>query len=160
MIQEKMRVKTAKIVFTFTLFKTSWKEKASWCIPCREENKKLVEAVSYTHLYLPVSNVSIPFIEYDNTGNHYAYLTIFNNKKWEAIAFSKIEDKKAIFTEMGLSLIHILHVCDTNEKGESVARKYNVTAIPHIFVLDSSNKIIAENVRGKELEKVVKENLE
>ena len=38
-----MRVKTAKIVFTFTLFKTSWKEKASWCIPCREENKKLVE---------------------------------------------------------------------------------------------------------------------
>lgn len=104
---------------------------ASWCGPCRRENPHLIELYKrYKEKGLVILSVTIDT----------------DLESWEkAIKFDGME---------------WLHVCDTNEKGESVARKYNVTAIPHIFVLDSSNKIIAENVRGKELEKVVKENLE
>lgn len=84
-----------------------------------------------TSHYLPVSNVSIPFIEYDNTGNHYAYLTIFNNKKWEAIAFSKIEDKKAIFTEMGRGIVYL----------PVIYNKEKIAAFNYPFALDLNGKV-------------------
>ena len=39
--------------------------------------------------------------------------------------------------------------------GQAAADKYRLIGIPQIYVLDENNKIIAEGVRGKEIEEAV-----
>jgi hypothetical protein len=44
------------------------------------------------------------------------------------------------------------NVCDLNGYGGPVAALYTVTAIPNSFLLDKNGRIIAKNLRGKDLE--------
>lgn len=67
-----------------------------------------------TSYYLPVSDINIPILQSKINGNKYAYLCIFNNKKWQAIAFSKIKNKKVCFNEMGRGIVYLPIVYDKN----------------------------------------------
>ena len=40
-----------------------------------------------------------------------------------------------------------------------VIKKYNIDAVPTIFVLDENNRIIAKNLRGEKLKAFVSERL-
>jgi thiol-disulfide isomerase/thioredoxin len=103
---------------------------ASWCGPCRLNNPALKKLYEEFHPKgLEVISVSL------------------DNKK------PRWEDAVA---KDGLNWINVSSLkgwkCD-------VARLYNVTAIPAIFVLDAENRIIASNLRDEELKAFLEERL-
>jgi len=96
---------------------------ASWCPPCREESPTLVRLYN----------------EYKDKG--FAILSVSidkNTTQW----------KNAIRQD-GYTWGN---VCDLNGYGGPTAALYTVTAIPNSFLLDKNGRIIAKNLRGKELE--------
>lgn len=96
---------------------------ASWCAPCREESPTLVRL----------------YHEYKDKG--FAILSVSidkNTAQW----------KNAIRHD-GYTWGN---VCDLNGYGGPVAALYTVTAIPNSFLLDKNGRIIAKNLRGKDLE--------
>lgn len=101
---------------------------ASWCGPCRRENP----------------NVVALYNEYKAKGFDIIGVSLDNKKEaWlQAIA----EDK-----------LTWTHVSDLGGWANSVAKLYNVTAVPQTFLLDGRGVIIARNLRGEELNKKVKE---
>ncbi len=99
---------------------------ASWCGPCRRENPHLVEVYKkYEDKGLMMISVSMDTDE----------------KSW----------KKAIEAD-GLTWIQ---ACDLKGTAGEVARDYRITGIPHIFILDGNNKIVAEGARGEEIDRAV-----
>lgn len=103
---------------------------ASWCGPCRLNNPALKKLYEEFHPKgLEVISVSL------------------DNKK------PRWEDAVA---KDGLNWINVSSLkgwkCD-------IARQYNVTAIPAIFVLDAENRIIASNLRDEELKAFLEERL-
>ena len=96
---------------------------ASWCPPCREESPTLVRLYhSYKDKGFTILSVSIDK----------------NTTQW----------KNAIRQD-GYTWGN---VCDLNGYGGPTAALYTVTAIPNSFLLDKDGRIIAKNLRGKELE--------
>lgn len=95
---------------------------ASWCGPCRKESPNLVESYSR-----------------------------FRNKKFEILSFSvdnnTEEWKKAVKTDK----YTWTNVKDSGSPDGSVAKLYSITAIPTNYLIDPSGKIIAINLRGKQL---------
>lgn len=104
---------------------------ASWCVPCRQENK----------------NVLNVFNEYKD--KNFAILGISvdaNTSKWKAAV---IKD--------GLSWVN---VCDTLTGGPgSVPQLYGVQPIPDNFLIDPRGKIIGRRLFGEELDKKLTEVL-
>ena len=99
---------------------------ASWCYPCRKENPFMVR------LYEKYHDKGLEIIGISLDDDH---------QKWtDAI-------KKD-----GLPWIHVSEL--KKWKCEAVSL-YDVKAVPHTVVLDSENHIIARNVRGEELEKLI-----
>jgi thiol-disulfide isomerase/thioredoxin len=103
---------------------------ASWCPPCREENPTLVRLYN----------------SYKDKG--FTILSVSIDKNTTA-------RKKAI-NQDGYSWGN---VCDLNGYGGPTAALYTVTAIPASFLLDKNGRIIAKNLRGKELENKLAELL-
>ncbi len=96
---------------------------ASWCPPCREESPTLVRLYNqYKDKGFTILSVSIDK----------------NTTQW----------KNAIRQD-GYTWGN---VCDLNGYGGPTAALYTVTAIPNSFLLDKNGRIIAKNLRGKELE--------
>jgi thiol-disulfide isomerase/thioredoxin len=96
---------------------------ASWCAPCREESPTLVRLYN----------------EYKNKG--FAILSVSidkNTAQWK----NAIRQDGYIWE----------NVCDLNGYGGPTAALYTVTAIPNSFLLDKNGRIIAKNLRGKDLE--------
>lgn len=103
---------------------------ASWCGPCRAENPNVVNIYKKYHKKgLEILGVSLDEKE----------------DAWK----KAIKDDKLTW----------LHVSDLKGWRNAVAQKYNVNAIPAMFVLDENNKIVAKNLRGKELENKIAELL-
>ena len=103
---------------------------ASWCGPCRQENPNMVKLYNeYKDKGLAVISVSL-----DERKN-----------KWE----------EAIEKD-GLTW---LHLSDLKGWQSDVVKKYNIDAVPTIFVLDENNRIIAKNLRGEKLKAFVSERL-
>ena len=99
---------------------------ASWCYPCRKENPTMVSLYEKYH----DKGLEIVGISLDD-----------NHQKWtDAI-------KKD-----GLPWIHLSEL--KKWKCEAV-RLYDVKAVPHTVVLDSENHVIARNVRGEALVKLI-----
>jgi thiol-disulfide isomerase/thioredoxin len=96
---------------------------ASWCPPCREESPTLVRLYN----------------EYKDKG--FALLSVSIDKNTTAW-------KNAIRQD-GYTWGN---VCDLNGYGGPTAALYTVTAIPNSFLLDKNGRIIAKNLRGKNLE--------
>src|ERR1700744_1208424 len=96
---------------------------ASWCAPCREESPTLVRLYNqYKDKGFEILSVSID----KNT-------TLWKNAiRQDGYTWG--------------------NVCDLNGYGGPTAALYTVTAIPNSFLLDKNGKIIAKNLRGKDLE--------
>jgi len=96
---------------------------ASWCPPCREESPTLVRLYNgYKDKGFTILSVSI-----DKNTNAWKNAINKDGYTWP-------------------------NVCDLNGYGGPTAALYTVTAVPNSFLLDKNGRIIAKNLRGKELE--------
>ncbi len=104
---------------------------ASWCGPCRMENPNMVKL----------------YKEFKDKGLAVISVSLDEKKdKWE----------EAIEKD-GLTW---LHLSDLNGWKSDVVKKYNVDAVPTIFVLDENNRIIAKNLRGEKLRAFISDKLQ
>ena len=99
---------------------------ASWCRPCREE----------------IPNLKMIYEKYKNQGFE-IYSVSLDDKR---------ESWIAAITELDLPWIHV-----SSLKGWDcpVAKHYNVTGVPKMFLLDPEGKVVAIDLRGEDLEKKV-----
>jgi peroxiredoxin len=103
---------------------------ASWCGPCRKENPNVVKA----------------FNKYKNKNFTIIGVSLDSDKsKWE----------KAIAQD-GLAWTH---VSDLKGWNNAAALDYYVKSVPANFLIDPNGKIIAKNLRGEDLEKMLEEKL-
>lgn len=104
---------------------------ASWCYPCRLNNPILKQLYSQFH----AQGLEIVHVSLDE-----------NRQRWlEAIA------------KDGLTWTQV-----SSLKGwkDEVARQYNVSAIPAMFILDSDNHILASGLRGDALRNFIAQQFE
>lgn len=104
---------------------------ASWCSPCRQENVNLLK------LYKRYRPKGLEIISFSLDNNKHAWLGAIGQ---DGIDWKNVSDLKG------------------GQASETVA-EYCVTAIPCTFILDEENRIVAKNLRGKELEKKIDEML-
>lgn len=105
---------------------------ASWCGPCRMENPNVVAAYAkYKNRNFTILGVSL-----DKPGQ---------KEKW----LQAVEDDKLTWT----------HVSDLKYWDSPVVPLYKIEGIPFNVLVDPSGKIIAENLRGADLEKKLGEVL-
>lgn len=103
---------------------------ASWCGPCRKENPNVVAMYNELHS----KGLNIIGVSLDE-----------EMSKWqEAIAKDKIT-----WTQ----------ISNLKKWSEPIAKMYQVEQIPTTFILDSSGKIVAQDLRGDELKAKVNELL-
>jgi peroxiredoxin len=103
---------------------------AAWCGPCRRENPNVVAVYNkYKDKGFDIFSVSL-----DKT-----------KEAW----LKGIEEDKLTWT----------HVSDISFWESKVAKQYGVRAIPANYLIDKDGIIIAKNLRGKELDKVLSEVL-
>ena len=99
---------------------------ASWCGPCRAENPVVVEAYS-----------------------------AYKDKNFEILAISLDNRQTAWVNAIQKDQLTWLNASDLKGWKNEVAILYGVRGIPQNFLLDTEGKIIAKNLRGKELRKVL-----
>ena len=104
--------------------------RASWCGPCRAEMPNLVR------LYAEQKDNGLGIIGISLDNDH---------SNWENAI------KKDGITWLQLS--------DLQGWDNAAARMYNVNSIPHTIVVDANGTIIAEGLRGEELDTFIKQNL-
>lgn len=103
---------------------------ASWCGPCRNENP----------------NVVALYNEFHSKGFNIIGVSLDSNlEKW----------KQAILKDK----ITWTQISNLKEWNDPIARTYEVNQIPSTFLLDSSGKIVAIDLRGEELKNKIKELL-
>ena len=96
---------------------------ASWCRPCRDENPNNVRMYN----------------RYKKDGFEVYGVSLDDNKEaW----LKAIQDDNLTW----------LHVSDLQKWSSSVIPKYNIEAIPYTVLIDKEGRILAKNLRGKELE--------
>ena len=76
----------------------------------------------------------------------------------EIISVSLDDNKQAWLTAIGQDGSDWKNVSDLKQPS-AIATEYLVTTIPRTFILDEENRIVAKNLRGKELEKFIVEML-
>lgn len=105
---------------------------ASWCKPCREENPNVVKAYNK----FKDKNFTILGVSLDRSGG-------------------KDDWMKAVMND-GLTWTH---VSDLMFWDSPIVQAYKIEGIPYNVLVDPNGKIIAENLRGEELEKKLSEVL-
>lgn len=102
---------------------------ASWCGPCREENRYLVKAFEqYGNRQFTILSITIDKPE--------------DQDKW----LSAIKKDKLTWTQ----------VIDVKGK---VSKQFNIQTIPKNFLIDPEGKIVAKNIRGIKVENTLKQIL-
>lgn len=101
---------------------------ASWCGPCRMNNPALKKVYELYHS----KGLEIISISLDNKKERWAEAVKKDELTW--INVSSLKGWKC-----------------------SVARQYNVTGVPAIYILDENNHIVATNLRGEKLTKYLQE---
>ncbi len=96
---------------------------ASWCRPCRDENPNTVKLYN----------------KYKKDG-------------LEIYGVSLDSDKESWLKAVSDDQLTWIHVSDLLKWNSPVISKYNIDAIPTTILLDKEGKIIAKNLRGKDLE--------
>ena len=110
---------------------------ASWCKPCRNENPQIVS------IYKKYKDASF------KTGEGFTVLSV-------SLDFKKDMCVKAIEMDQ---LEWPYHLGDINGWKNAVAQTYNVKSIPSGFLIDGNGIIIGINVRGSDLESLLKKQL-
>ncbi len=106
---------------------------ASWCSPCRQESPYLIQAFDqYADKGFTILNVSL------------------DSKNGKAAWIKAIEEDKVGRWN---------HVADLNGFNGGVAKLYGIQAIPQNFLLDPAGKIVAKNLRGEELLRILEKQL-
>jgi len=101
---------------------------ASWCAPCRKENPHIVKLYNqYKSKGFEVFSVSLDK----------------ESSRW----LQAIEADKLAWPN---------HVSDLNGWKSAAAVKYSINSIPTTFLLDREGRIIAKNLRGKQLDNKLK----
>jgi peroxiredoxin len=100
---------------------------ASWCVPCREENKHTLSIYEKFH----PRGLEIVSFSLDH----------------ELDAWQKAIEKDGILWNNASDL--------TGGKRSKVAQDYGIDGLPAIWLIGPDGKIIAENIRGEELEKML-----
>ncbi|HBX52330.1 MAG: hypothetical protein A2275_06555 [Bacteroidetes bacterium RIFOXYA12_FULL_35_11] len=103
---------------------------ASWCAPCRKENPNLVKCYQK-----------------------------FKNKNFEIFQVSLDKSKDEWLSAIKKDQLTWKHASDLKYWDSPVVKLYAIQGIPANFLLDKNGKIIARNLRGDELEKVLGEVL-
>ena len=104
---------------------------ASWCGPCRRENPNVVRA----------------------------YQT-FHDKGFTVLGVSLDKSKEAWLKAIASDGLTWQHVSDLKFWASEPAQLYGVRVIPSNFLVDSTGKIVARNLRGEDLTAFLKEVLE
>lgn len=104
---------------------------ASWCGPCRKENPNKVS------IYNKFKDRGLTFysISLDNNKNSWINVIKSDNLTWEK------------------------HVSELNGWGSNTAKYFGITSIPSNIIINSNGEIIGKNIRGKELENFIEQNL-
>lgn len=97
---------------------------ASWCAPCRKEIPFIKEAKA----------------KYADRLTVYAVTLDANRSKWQ----------KAIAEDGTGNFIHVVGVSEQNNFNKQL-KELGINAIPRNFLLDKEHRIIAKDLRGKEL---------
>ena len=106
---------------------------ATWCGPCRGEIPHLVAAYEK---FAP-KGLEIYGVSFDRNGTE---------EKWQEFVKSA-----------GMNWVN---VWGTDENGEwSVAKHLNVNAIPANFLYSPEGKLVAKNLRGEDIEKILAEHI-
>lgn len=101
---------------------------ASWCGPCRKENPNVL-----------------------------ALYNRFKEKGFDIIGVS-LDNKKDLWLKaIADDNIAWTHVSDLGGWANTVAKLYNVSAVPQTFLVNGKGVIVAKNLRGKELDDKVEE---
>ena len=103
---------------------------ASWSVPCREEN------VNFLTMYKR-----------------------YRPKGLEIISVSIDTNRQAWLSAIGQDGSNWKNVSDLKGQASEIAAAYCVKTIPCTFILDEDNRIVAKNLHGKELEKMIVEML-
>lgn len=103
---------------------------ASWCGPCRAEMPNLVR------LYAEQKDngLGIIGVSLDNDQSNWENAIVKDGITW-------------------------LQLSDLQGWENAAARMYNVNSIPHTIVVDANGTILAEGLRGEQLDEFIKENL-
>ncbi|WP_411895606.1 redoxin domain-containing protein [Winogradskyella sp. A2] len=109
---------------------------AAWCGPCRRENPNVVRIYNEYH----DDGLEIIGVSLDGTSRQ-------QNPKQAWL--DAIEKDKLTWTQVS----HLKYFNDP------VARLYDVNAIPATYILDKDGKIVAKNLRGRQLESKVQQLL-
>lgn len=103
---------------------------ASWCGPCRKENPHLVEIYKK-----------------------------YKDKDFLMISVSMDTDEKSWKNAVKADGLEWIQACNLQGSMSEVAKAYRIAGIPHLFILDGNNKIVAEGLRGKEIDEVLEKYL-
>ena len=103
---------------------------ASWCVPCRKENPYLVAA-------------------YEK----------YKKNNFEILGVSLDDNKSKWMTAIEADNLQWTHVSDLKGWKNDVAILYGIRAVPTNYLLDPTGKIVAKNLRGDQLEKVLSDVL-
>jgi peroxiredoxin len=105
---------------------------ASWCGPCRAENRNVVN----TYAKYKSKNFTVLGVSLDQPGKKDAWLAAIKADKleWTQVSDLKYWDSK-------------------------VAKLYGIRAIPQNYLIDPAGKIVAKNLTGEELNRKLKEVL-
>lgn len=101
---------------------------ASWCGPCRMANRELVKI-------------------YDK----------FRGKGFEIFSVSMDNEKEDWVKAVKKDKISWLQVIEPGGWETPTARQWNIYALPTSYLLDKEGRLLAMDLRGKELEKALKE---
>ncbi len=103
---------------------------ASWCGPCRRENPNVVAAYN-----------------------------AFKDKNFTILGVSLDQDKQKWIDAIKADNLNWTQVSDLAYWNNAAAKIYKVSSIPQNYLLDPNGKIVAKNLRGEELHKVLSEKL-
>lgn len=113
---------------------------ASWCAPCRKENKHLVK------LYNKFKDVKFK----NGTGFKIYSVSLDGGGISSRKGYHKGLWQKAIDED---GLIWPYHVSDLKGWTSPLIDEFNIDAIPASYLIDENGKILAKDLRGEELEK-------
>lgn len=118
---------------------------ASWCRPCRYENRNLIKTVKHFDNYVFPSGKT--WTGKTKTVKGFKVFSVSLDNRVEAWKRAIKQDK----------LDWPWHISDLKHWNSKLSAKYNVVSIPTNYLLDPEGKIVAKNLRGKALDKVLED---